>query len=363
MPRPDKRLYLIPVLSKALDVLEMLQSNSQPMSLSELHARTRFSKTTLYRVMKTFVHRGYVAQLPDGSYRHVAKQRKLCFGFGSQSADMPFSQEVTESLVAAASRAGVELLILDNKYDASAAVQNAEEFIQRRVDLIIELQVEQEVAPVIGHRIAAAKIPLIAVDIPHANATYFGVDNFQVGHEAGEVLARHAHARWSGKVDWIVGLDLVEAGPLVQSRTSGAFEAMRSALPELSNNSFIRMDGRGLRDVSRKLTKEFLAKHPKDKRILLAAATDTSALGAVEAIREAKREKQVAVVGQDCIADAVIEMKRRSSPMIGSISHETSGYGPALIVLGMALLRGQTVAPYNYVKHRTVTRDSLLPPA
>lgn len=360
MPRSDKRLYLIPVLSKALDVLELLQSSGQPMTLSELHTHTRFSKTTVYRVMKTFVHRGYVAQLPDGSYRHVAKTRKLCFGFGGQSADMPFSVEVTESLIAAASKAGVELLLLDNRYDPAVAVSNAEEFIQRRVDLVIELQVEQEVAPIIGDKIAAAKIPLIAVDIPHPNATYFGVDNFRVGVEAGELLAQHAVREWGGKIDWVLGLDLPEAGLLVQSRISGAFEAIRSALPELPTEAFVRMDGRGLRDKSRKLTTEFLARHPKDRHILLAAATDTSALGAIDAIREARRERHVAVVGQDCITEAVAEMKRPRSPLIGSVSHETASYGPALIVLGMSLLRGQTVAPYNYVGHKTVTRESVI---
>ena len=44
----------------------------------------------------------------------------------------------------------------------------------------------------IGDKIAAAGIPLIAIDIPHPNATYFGVDNYRVGHEAGEVLGKYA---------------------------------------------------------------------------------------------------------------------------------------------------------------------------
>jgi ribose transport system substrate-binding protein len=50
------------------------------------------------------------------------------FGFAAQSADMPFSVEVTESLKDAAAIVGVDLLILDNRYDAAIAVKNAEEF-------------------------------------------------------------------------------------------------------------------------------------------------------------------------------------------------------------------------------------------
>ncbi len=58
------------------------------------------------------------------------------------------------------------------------------------------------------------------------------------------------------------------------------------------------------------------------------------------------------IVGQDCIAEAIAEMRIPKSPLIGSVSHETSSYGPSLINIGLQLLRGQTVAPYNYVEHR-----------
>ena len=354
MAKNTKRLYLIPVLSKALDILELLQTENQPMSLEGIHRSTRVSKTTVYRVLKTLVHRGYLAQAPDGSYRHVARPKKLRFGFAGQSADMPFSQEVSRSLHEAAAAAGVDIVELDNQYDAPTAVRNAEQFVEDRVDLVIEFNVEQQVAPVIGDKIAAAGIPLIAIDIPHPNATYFGVDNYRVGVEAGEVLAAHAQHQWGGQADWVIGLDLPEAGLLVQSRVSGAFDAVRGALPELPVESYVRMDGRGLRERSAKLVSDFLQRHPKDKRILIAAATDTSALGAVDAARLQRRQRHVAVVGQDCIEDALKEMHAPGSPLIASVSHEVGSYGPSLMQLGLALLKGQTVPPYNYVAHRLV---------
>lgn len=359
MRKTTKRLYLIPVLSKALDVLELLQADNQPMTLEAIHRSTRISKTTVYRVLKTFVHRGYLSQSPDGYYRHVTRPKKMRFGFAGQSADMPFSEEVTRSLRDAAASIGVDLLVLDNHYDGPTALRNAEEFIRDKVDLVIEFQVEQEVAPMIGDRIAAANIPLIAIDIPHPNATYFGVDNYRVGIEAGETLAAHAASYWNGKVDWVIGLDLPEAGQLVQSRITGAFEGVRTALPEIPVESFVRIDGRGMRDRSRKLIADFLERHPKDRFILIAAATDSSALGAVDAVLEKKREKHVVIVGQDCIEEAIAEMRKKSSPLIGSVSHEANQYGPSLIHLGLLLLRGQTVPPYNYVTHRMVTRESI----
>jgi len=353
-----KRLYLIPVLSKALDVLEMVQRENKPMSLESIYQRTRISKTTVYRILKTLVHRGYLAQSQDGLYRAISSPRKMVFGFGGQSTEMPFSEAVTKSLKTAAADAGVDLQVLDNHYDPEVAVRNADQFVRSRVDLVIEFQVDQQMAAIIGDKIAGAGIPLIAVDIPHPHAVYFGVDNFRVGFAAGELLAQHALKTWSGKVTWVLGLDLEEAGPLVQSRITGAFEGVRSRMGEIPIESFVRMDARGMRDKSYRLTLDFLRRHPKDRHILIAAATDTSALGAVQAVRELNRENSIAVVGQDCIEEALEEMATADSPLIGSVSHEAHTYGQRLIHLGLAVLGGQNVPPYNYVEHKVVSQST-----
>jgi ribose transport system substrate-binding protein len=352
-----RRLYLIPVLTKALDILELLQTENQPMVLETIHKRTKISKTTVYRILKTLVHRGYVGQGADRQYRHIARPRKLRFGFAGQSVEMPFSEAVTASLRAAAATVGVDLVILDNHYDAQTAIENVETFIRERVDVIIEFQVDEHVAPIIADKIAEAGIPLIAVDIPHPRATYIGVDNYRAGLEAGALLAEFSLSRWEGKMDWMLGLDLEEAGQLVQSRITGAFQGVKARLPNLPVESFVRIDGRGLRDKSYKVVLDFLNRHPKDKHILIAAATDTSAMGAIAAIRELGREKHVAIVGQDCVPEMLQEMQRPGTPAIASISHEVQLYGPRLIDLGLALLRGETVPPYNYVEHRAITAD------
>jgi ribose transport system substrate-binding protein len=158
-------------------------------------------------------------------------------------------------------------------------------------------------------------------------------------------------------MDWIVGLDVEEAGQLVQSRITGAFESIRSRLPNIPVECYVRIDTRGMRDKSYKVTLDFLNRHPKDKYILIAANNDTVAMGAIEAIRELKREKHVAIVGQDCLEEMMTEMQRPGSPAIASISHEVGLYGPRLIEIGLALLRGETVPPYNYVEHRAITAD------
>lgn len=357
--RKTKRLYLIPILSKALDIMELLQAEKSPMGLEAVYQRTRFSKTSVYRILQTLVHRGYVAKTSDGLYRLVSLPMKMRFGFGSQSSEMPFSEAVTSSLRAAAASSGVDLVVLDNQYDAATALKNAEEFVRSQVDLVIEFQIDRRIAPAIADKISIAGIPLIAIDIPHPHATFFGVDNYRAGFDAGELLAEHALQAWNGKPSWVLGLDLEEAGTLVQSRITGAFDAVRSKLPHLPVESFVRIDGRGMRDKSYRVVLDFLTRHPKDRGILIAAVTDTSALGALDAVKELKRNKQVAIVGQDCIPEVAEQMLLPGCPIIGSVSHEVHDYGPRIIEIGLSLLRGRTVPPYNYVNHKLITPETL----
>lgn len=354
-----KRLYLIPILSKGLDVLEFLGQVQGAISLEDVYKNTNISKTSVYRILKTLAHRGYVAQTQNGQYRLVVRPRRLCFGFAVQSADLPFSQAIARSVTAAAAAAGVELIMLDNRFDPETAVKNAEEFVEKRVDLVLEFQAEESVAPRIANIFKNAEIPVIAIDVPHPNATYFGVDNFECGIEAGTLLALHAHRQWKDDVDWVLGVGFNEAGSFVQSRITGAFEAVRRRLRNLVSERYVQIDGRGSRNPSRMAFAEFLKNNPGSKRILVAAATDSSALGVLDAARQFGREHNIAVVGQDCIPDALEEMRSGQSALIGSISHEAETYGPRLIQLAISMLRGHAVPPYNYVRHKVVTPESL----
>jgi ribose transport system substrate-binding protein len=354
-----KRLYLIPILSKALDVIELLEQDNAPLTLEDVYQKTNISKTSVYRILKTLVHRGYLAQTQSGQYRLVSRPRRLRFGFAVQSAEMPYSEAVAQSVTAAAAASGVELIMLDNKYDPAVAVHNAEEFVTQRVDLVLEFQVEEAAAPRVAHIFKKADIPLVAIDVPHPNATYFGVDNFEVGYEAASVLAQYAQRRWKGNVDRVVGVGFSEAGSFVQNRITGAFDGIRERFRELTPDRFVQIEGRGMRDASRKAMKDLLKSCKPGDHTLVAAATDSSALGVLDAVREAGLEQNFAIVGQDCIPEVLEEMRGGSSAIVGSISHEPETYGPRLIQLGIAILRGYTVPPYNYVHHKAVTPETL----
>src|SRR2546429_3152698 len=62
---------------------------------------------------------------------------------------------------------------------------------------------------------------------------------------------------------------------------------------------------------------------------------------------------------EDGIRDVAVTGVQTCALPISSVSHEAGNYGPRLIQLGLGILNGQTVPPYNYIAHKLVTAASL----
>jgi ribose transport system substrate-binding protein len=350
--------YLIPTLSKALDILELIQRASEPLTPEMVHRQTKVSRATVYRVLKTFLHRGYVTQAADGTYRMTMRPNNITIGYTVEGSDQSFSAEVVRSLRTALDPVGFELVELKFQDESPTALERTEAYIKQHINLILECGVSPALALVIGRLAASLHVPLISVDQPHPNAIYLGVDNYRVGNEAGHALADHALINWSGAVDHVVGLDSQGAGLSVQSRITGAFDAIREKLPDVSESQFVKLNCHGKRDGALHSMLAFLNTFPEARHILVATTTDTSAMGAIEATKRLRRQRHVVIVGQNCTQDALKELKDASSPLIASVSHELGRYGPRLVRLGMGLLKGQGVAGYNYMPHSIVWKGA-----
>jgi hypothetical protein len=73
--QPDlDREYIVPVLMKSVQILELLGSKPQGLRIEQIHQRTGFAKTTVYRIVRTLVVSGYLVHSGDGTYA-VARTR------------------------------------------------------------------------------------------------------------------------------------------------------------------------------------------------------------------------------------------------------------------------------------------------
>ena len=75
---------------------------------------------------------------------------------------------------------------------------------------------------------------------------------------------------------------------------------------------------------------------------------------------QAADQRAIAAVsrGQDGIAEAMEEMMRPGSPLVVSTEHFAESYGEQLVALGLNILRGQAVPPYNFTEQKILTQES-----
>ena len=60
------RSYIIPVLSKALQIIALLDSAQTPLNVTQVSERTGFAKSTVYRILRTLSAHGYIIESENG---------------------------------------------------------------------------------------------------------------------------------------------------------------------------------------------------------------------------------------------------------------------------------------------------------
>ena len=73
-----RRPYSVPILMRALDILDFLRGSDIPLKPDEISNATGVSRTTTYRILHSFALRGYVALDPGGrfSFRECAGENR-----------------------------------------------------------------------------------------------------------------------------------------------------------------------------------------------------------------------------------------------------------------------------------------------
>jgi ribose transport system substrate-binding protein len=237
------------------------------------------------------------------------------------------------------------------------ALRNADLFIKEQCDLVIEFQTDETVAPMIAAKYREANIPLIALEIPHPGATYFGANNYEAGLLGGRALGRWAKVHWGGEADEIVLLELSRAGNIPRARLTGMLVGIREILPQLENCPVTYLDGDGRFEPSWKAVRKHLQRSTA-KRTLVGGINDASALGALRAYEEVGRVEGCAVMGQNASPEGRDEL-RRSSRFIGSVAYFPEKYGESLLKLAEDILTFKATAPAVFVTHQLLTQKNV----
>ncbi len=239
----------------ASDVLGAFQHMGDALRLRDVVDRTGHGKGMCFRLLHTLHHCGFLEKADGGRYRltsEIRRRRRYRIGYAAQGQDTSFPREVQAGLVKAAERESVDLVIADNRYNPKTAMRNAEFLVREGVHLAIEFQTDEAAAPAIAATYLDAGIPLIAIDIPHPGATYFGADNYTAGLLAGRTLARWARQHWNGQVDEILLVEIARAGSLPHARIKGVTAGIHEVLRDTQAcHTVVHRWRRPVQDVAR----------------------------------------------------------------------------------------------------------------
>ncbi|HEV2322948.1 MAG TPA: substrate-binding domain-containing protein [Terracidiphilus sp.] len=350
--------YTLEGVSRACNILRVFEDDRQTLSLTEIVERTGLERTVCFRLLRTLADQGLLRRSDKTKYAsnvRILGGKRFRIGYASQTSDS-FCSALAQGLRWAAASRPIDLIEVENRYSIKIALRNADHLVARGVDLAIEFQTYERIGAKVAQFFEEAGIPLIAVEIPHPNSVFLGVDNQRAGAVAGRALLKAAQAQWQGKCDEVLFLDLEIAGSLPHLRLSSAQTLLRSGLN--SNCVLTHLDSRGEFVRSFELTRRHLQFAPK-RRTLVTGINDYAVLGALRAFEEAGRSNMCLAVSHGGGPEARRELRLPSTPLVATVAFFPEKYGESLLLLALDILNKRATPPAVYMPVQILTRKNV----
>lgn len=292
----------------------------------------------------------------------AAEDKQWVVGFANIDEAVELQIAVRESMVAAAEKAGIKLILANNEFDGAKAVRNADDMITMKVDAFIEFNVDESVGPVIMEKMNAAGIPVFAVDIPHPGAAFFGANNIMAGEIAGEYLANASLKKWGSEPDCLLLVEDSTSGESVLNRVAQQPVGLRKIFPDYPEEKVFYIDSGTDAAVCQKMVSDFLSAHPDFGSIAIGAFNDVIALATLAAVETAGREADCILVAENEYA-YLDYVKNNPGPVenevfVGGVAFFFEKYGDFLMPSVVAVLNGGEMPENVYVEHQVVDRSN-----
>ena len=265
----------------------------------------------------------------------VSQQAKLTpvVGVTLLTKSHPFYQELEAAMREAAKKQGITLHIQSAQQDMSEQQAQIENFIAEKVDAMVVCPVDSDTIVGAIKQANQAGIPVFTADIA-ANGgdviCHIASDNVKGGELAGEYMAKLLHGK--GKVIIIDHPSVMS----VRDRTKGFVRAI-SRYPGIK--IVARPPGEGQRTVAMNVMENMLQAHPDIDGVF--AINDSTALGALAALRQSKRD-DIVIVGYDGDPEARREILAGSQLKADAVQYPRK-IGAKTIEMVARYLKGENV--------------------
>jgi ribose transport system substrate-binding protein len=346
--------YTLDGVSRACRILRAFQDDRQALSLTEVATSTGLERTVCFRLLRTLEEQALLRRSDRGKYAsnfRILSGKRFRIGYASQTNDS-FCSALAQGLRWASASRPIDLIEVENRFSIKVALRNAENLVRRRVDLAIEFQTYERISSKVARLFEEADIPLVAVEIPHPNAVFLGVDNQRAGVAAGKALLKAAQLHWGGMCDEMLFLDLEVAGSLPHLRLTSAQNIFRSGLH--SDCLLAHLDSRGEFVRSFELTRRHLQRVPR-RRTLVTGINDYAVLGALRAFEEAGRSNLCLAASYGGGPEARRELRLPNTRLVAAVAFFPEKYGESLVLLALDILNKRATPPAVYMPVQLLT--------
>ena len=275
--------------------------------------------------------------------------------------DLPFWRYVSKGVESVATENGHGFQALDSRNDAKVQLQNAQDAIAKGVAGIVISPTDSSTAPSVLSLAEKAGIPVVIADIGTNEGNYISYissDNFEGARGVGEALAKALESKgWAS--DSVGQVTISQARKNGQARTEGFRDGLEKGGFTGEEADLQQMQAYTAEETF-KYTQDMLTANPDLRGMFV--QTDQPSIGALQAIKAARKQGEVLVAAFDGIPEFVNLLKSGELVVSGMQQPFLMGArsGEALL----AHLNGETpeaeiVVPIMVVTSENI--DDLLP--
>lgn len=259
-----------------------------------------------------------------------AAQAKDLVGLSVSTLNNPFFVTLRDGAKAAASKAGLDLVVLDAQDKADKQVGDIEDLVQRKVKVVLVNPTDAAAVVPAIQRANAAGVPVITVDRAAGGgkvAFHIASDNVAGGKMAGELICKLLGGKGN-----VVELEGIPGSSAARDRGKGFNDALKASCPGVKvvarqTANFDRGQGLSVMENVLQAQKAIDA---------VFAHNDEMALGALQATRASGRA--IKVVGFDATDDAVKAVQ--ACQMAATVAQQPSEMGRLSVEKAAQLAKG-----------------------
>jgi ribose transport system substrate-binding protein len=255
-------------------------------------------------------------------------------GLSISTLNNPFFVALKDGAVKKANELNVDLIISDARDNPAKQLNDIEDMIQRKVDLIIINPTDSDAIASSVEEANKASIPVITVDRGSNGGNvllHIASDNIAGGAMAAEFIAEKLNQK--GKVIELVGIPGTSA-----ARDRGA--GFEQAISKYKDIKIVAKQTANFNRAEGLVVMENLLQSNPDVNAVF-AQNDEMALGAIEALKSAGKLKDVIVVGFDAVPDAIKSVQNKE--MAATIAQQPEKMGELAVTKAVEYLNTKTV--------------------